>query len=109
MKSSEVSIKTRSTAASLTIQSQVTKDKTVKWSIHQACVQVTVGRAEKELASSEVEVVGRREGEGGVLLPNPLPLLAFFPFSSLPHPRQESLQFSKSATEAVKVETGKKV
>ena len=34
MKSSEVSIKTRSTPASLTIQGQVTKDTTVKWSIH---------------------------------------------------------------------------
>ena len=33
MKSSEVSIKTRSTPASLTIQGQVTKDTTVKWSI----------------------------------------------------------------------------
>ena len=33
MKSSEVSIKTMSTPASLTIQSQVTKDTTVKWSI----------------------------------------------------------------------------
>ena len=33
MKSCEVSIKTRSTPASLTIQGQVTKDTTVKWSI----------------------------------------------------------------------------
>ena len=33
MKSSEVSIKTRPTPASLTIQGQVTKDTTVKWSI----------------------------------------------------------------------------
>ena len=33
MESSEVSIKTRSTPASLTIQGQVTKDTTVKWSI----------------------------------------------------------------------------
>ena len=33
MKSSEVSIKTRSTPASLTIQGQVTKDTTVKWSV----------------------------------------------------------------------------
>ena len=33
MKSSEVSIKTRSNPASLTIQAQVTKDTTVKWSI----------------------------------------------------------------------------
>ena len=32
-KSSEVSIKARSTPASLTIQGQVTKDTTVKWSI----------------------------------------------------------------------------
>ena len=32
-KSSEVSIKTRSTPASLTIQGQVTKDTTVKWPI----------------------------------------------------------------------------
>ena len=32
MKSSEDSIKTRSTPASLTIQGQVTKDTTVKWS-----------------------------------------------------------------------------
>ena len=34
MKSSEVSIKTRSTPASLTIQGQVTKDTTVKLSIY---------------------------------------------------------------------------
>ena len=34
MKSSEVSIKTWSTPASLTIQGQVTKDTTVKWSVH---------------------------------------------------------------------------
>ena len=33
MKSSEVSVKTRSTPASLTTQGQVTKDITVKWSI----------------------------------------------------------------------------
>ena len=33
MKSNEVSFKTRSTPASLTIQGQVTKDTTVKWSI----------------------------------------------------------------------------
>ena len=33
MKSSEVSIKTRSTPASLTIQGQVTKDTTEKWPI----------------------------------------------------------------------------
>ena len=33
MKSSEVSIKTRSTPALLTIQGQVTKDTTVKWPI----------------------------------------------------------------------------
>ena len=33
MKSRKVSIKTRSTPASLTIQGQVTKDTTVKWSI----------------------------------------------------------------------------
>ena len=33
MKSSEVSIKTRSTPASLTIQDQVTKHTTVKWPI----------------------------------------------------------------------------
>ena len=33
MKSSDVSIKTWSTPASLTIQGQVTKDTTVKWSI----------------------------------------------------------------------------
>ena len=33
MKSSEVSIKTRSIPASLTIQGQVTKDTTGKWSI----------------------------------------------------------------------------
>ena len=33
MKSSEVSIKTRSTPAMLTIQGQVTKDTTVKWPI----------------------------------------------------------------------------
>ena len=34
MKSSEVSIKSRSTTASPTIQGQVTKDTTVKWSIN---------------------------------------------------------------------------
>ena len=36
MKSSEVSIKTRSSPASLTIQGQVTKDTTVKWSVNQS-------------------------------------------------------------------------
>ena len=40
MKSSAVSIKTRSTPASLTIQGQVTKDTTVKWSIGKSGVQV---------------------------------------------------------------------
>ena len=38
MKSSEVSIKTRSTPAFLTIQGQVTKDTTVKWSIGEKLV-----------------------------------------------------------------------
>ena len=44
MKSSEVSIKTRSTPASLTIQGQVTKDTTVKWSIgsSEACNHMSV-------------------------------------------------------------------
>ena len=48
MKSSEVSIKTRSTPASLTIQGQVTKDTAVKWSILIACVLRDIGeRASK--------------------------------------------------------------
>ena len=37
MKSSEVSIKARSTPASLTIQGHVTKDTTVKWSVNFHC------------------------------------------------------------------------
>ena len=40
MKSSEVSIKTRSTPASLTIQGQVTKDTTVKWPVASATRKV---------------------------------------------------------------------
>ena len=43
MKSSEVSIKTRSTPASLTIQGQVTKDTTVKWSIGQVEIKGLTG------------------------------------------------------------------
>ena len=39
MKSSEASIKTRSTPALLTIQGQVTKDTTVKWSISEFAIR----------------------------------------------------------------------
>ena len=43
MKSSEVSIKTRSTPASLTIQGQVTKDITVKWLFLERILQNKAG------------------------------------------------------------------
>ena len=43
MKRSEVSIKTRSTPASLTIQGQVTKDITVKWLFLERILQNKAG------------------------------------------------------------------
>ena len=47
MKSSEVSIKTRSTPASLTIQGQVTKDTTVKLTDkHNTCTYMTLQLSE---------------------------------------------------------------
>ena len=62
MKSSEVSIKTRSTPASLTIQGQVTKDTTVKWSIEDLgrAVAVTKIRELQTSNFSHVEVAGKK-------------------------------------------------
>ena len=50
MKSSKVSIKTRSTPASLTFKGQATKHTTVKWSIRCVLISISVPKSIRLLA-----------------------------------------------------------
>ena len=64
MKSSEVSIKTRSTPASLTIQAQVIKDTTVKWSVVREVYNAT-GAILMMVNMMHLSMVCPRGGGGG--------------------------------------------
>ena len=76
MKSSEVSVKTRSTPASLTIQGQVTKDTTVKWSITVCTAQsrVLFSLFVQSRPQSRVPF-GQRHGTKALAMSNEIPVL----------------------------------